>query len=185
MTRDEQITEALKLLAPDLQDVGNCEYDIALMLDRVQTKKRVSEKFRATRSSKGTKALRRYKKALENLQKAYDELGAAQPWFSLGQYGVPNIVLREIHIATDFLRGSASPKRGDAAGIKAALDAAYGLLVFWGHNPSKTRSGKRDRLDRILANTDRSVYKHILSHPKPKIAKKLKGPTGTALLYHR
>jgi hypothetical protein len=113
MTRAEQIAQALKLLAPPPSEHAECRHDIETMLNWVDSRTKNLEMLKATRSSEGTKALKGYKKALGRLQEAYDALGSAKPWFSLGQSGQPTIVERELDKVAAFLAGKAPPKRGD------------------------------------------------------------------------
>jgi hypothetical protein len=186
MTRTEQIAQALKLLAPPPSEHAECRRDIETVLIWVDSRTKNLETLKATRSSDGTKALKGYKKALERLQEAYDALGLAKPWFSLGQFGQPTIVERELAKVTTFLAGSAPPKRGDAIRAKAGVDAAYLLLGPWGHKANVTRGSEWDRLGQILANTDKSVFEHIRKFRRSKpVAIKLKGKTGSALVFHR
>jgi hypothetical protein len=157
MTRAEQIAEALKLLAPPSSEHAECRKGIEFMLDMVDSRTKIQETLKATRSSRGTKALKSYKKALERLQKAYDALGDKR-WFSLGRM---TIVELELIKATTSLAGSAPPKRGEAIRARAGVSAAYMLLGAWGHKASATRGSEWDRLGQILANTDKSVFEHI------------------------
>jgi hypothetical protein len=186
MTRAEQIAEALKLLAPPPSEHAECRHDIETMLNWVDSRTKNLDTLKTTRSSDGTKALKGYRKALERLQEAYDALGAAKPWFSLGQYGQPTIIERELAKVAAFLAGKAPPKRGDAIRAKAGVDAAYLLLVPWGHKASVTRGSEWDRLGQILANTDKSVFEHIRKfHRSKPVAIKLKGRTGGGFVFHQ
>ena len=177
-------SRSAEALGPATKQHAECRHDIETVLNWVDSRTKNLETLKATRSSDGTKALKGYKKALERLQEAYDALGLAKPWFSLGQQ--PTIVERELAKVTTFLAGSAPPKRGDAIQAKAGVDAAYLLLGPWGHKASVARGSEWDRLGQILANTDKSVFEHIRKFRRSKpVAIKLKGKTGSALVFHR
>ena len=69
------------------------------------------------------------------------------------------------------------PKRS-ATLAKTAIPLACALLIRWGHEPTATRKAKWERMTKILANIDNSVFEHIraFNKLKPVIAHQ---PSGT------
>ena len=156
MTRDQQIRKALKLLAPPPGERAECQYDIGLALDRVESGAAAARSFRVAGSKKGKAEVRRYCAALRRLRTAYRSLDPAiRPWFSLAETayvaGKPTVIDREIARAESFLDRPSPPPRRHASRIKAAVAAAYDLLQWWGHKAAVTRGGKWADLAKILA----------------------------------
>ena len=136
MTRDQQVCNALELLAPSLRERAECEHDIGLALDRVE--QRMARSFRVAGSKKGKAGLRRYLAALRRLRQAYYSLDPAiRPWFSLAERayvsGKPSVIDREITIAEAFLAQPSPSPRRDASRNKVAVEVARHLLDWWGH----------------------------------------------------
>ncbi len=161
MTRDQQIRKALELLAPPPGERAECQYDIGLALDRVESGAAAARSFRVAGSKKGKAGLRRYCAALRRLRTAYRSLDPAiRPWFSLAETayvaGKPTVIDREIARAESFLDRPSPPPRRHASRNKAAVAAAYDLLQWWGHKAAVRRGGKWAQLAKILAG-DRTV----------------------------
>jgi hypothetical protein len=154
--KDQQIRKALELLAPPPGRRAECQYDIGLALDRVESGAAAARSFRVARSKKGKAGLRRYCAALRRLRTAYRSLDPAiRPWFSLAETayvaGKPTVIDREIARAESFLDRPSPPTRRHASRNKAAVAAAYDLLQWWGHKAAVTRDGKWAQLAEILA----------------------------------
>ena len=161
MTRDQQIRKALELLAPPPGERAECQYDIGLALDRVESGAAAARSFRVAGSKKGKAGLRRYCAVLRRLRTAYRSLDPAiRPWFSLAETayvaGKPTVIDREIARAESLLDWPSPPPRRHASRNKAAVAAAYDLLQWWGHKAAVTRGGKWAQLAKILAG-DRTV----------------------------
>jgi hypothetical protein len=158
MTRDQQIRKALELLAPPPGDRPECQHDIGLALNRVESGATAARSFRVAGSKKGKAGLRRYCSALRRLRTAYRSLDPAiRPWFSLAEtayvVGKPTVIDREIANAEAFLNRPSPPPRRDASRNKAAVAASYDLLQWWGHKAAATRGGKWAQLAKILASS--------------------------------
>jgi len=161
VTRDQQIRKARELLAPPPGERAECQYDIGLALDRVESGAAAARSFRVAGSKKGKAGLRRYCAALRRLRTAYRSLDPAiRPWFSLAETayvaGKPTVIDREIARAESFLDRPSPPPRRHASRNKAAVAAAYDLLQWWGHKAAVRRGGKWAQLAKILAG-DRTV----------------------------
>ena len=161
MTRDQQIRKGLELLAPPPGERAECQYDIGLALDRVESGAAAVRSFRVAGSKKGKAGLRRYCAALRRLRTAYRSLDPAiRPWFSLAETayvaGKPTVIDREIARAESLLDWPSPPPRRHASRNKAAVAAAYDLLQWWGRKAAVTRGGKWAQLAKILAG-DRTV----------------------------
>jgi hypothetical protein len=161
VTRDQQIRKALELLAPPPRQRAECQHDIGLSLDRVESGAAAARSFRVAGSKKGKAGLRRYCAALRRLHTAYRSLDPAiRPWFSHAETayvaGKPTVIDREIARAESFLDRPSPPPRRHASRNKAAVAAAYDLLQWWGHKAAVSRGGKWAQLAKILAG-DRTV----------------------------
>jgi hypothetical protein len=155
--RDQQIRNALELLAPPSRDKrAECQNDINLALARVERGAAVARIFRVAGSTKGKAGLKRYCAALRRLRNAYNSLDPAiKPWFSLAETvsvaGNATVIDREIARTESFLNRPPLPPRRDASRHKIAVAAAYDLLEWWGHKAAVTRGGKWAQLATILA----------------------------------
>jgi hypothetical protein len=192
VTRDQQVRNALELLAPRPQERPECQHDVGLALDRVERGAAAARSFRVAGSKKGKAGLKRYCAALRRLRNAYYSLDPAiRPWFSLVETayvaGKATVIEREIAKAKVFLdRPSLSPRR-DASWNRAAVAAAYDLLEWWGHKAAVTRGGKWAQLAKILAGDriDRTVdlFDHLREfkrRPGPTV-EKVRG--GNSIVY--
>ena len=155
MTRNQQVRKAMELLAPPPGDRPECQHDIGLALNRVESGATAARSFRVAGSKKGKAGLRRYCSALRRLRTAYRSLDPAiRPWFSLAETayvaGKPTVIDREIANAEAFLNRPSPPPRRDASRNKAAVAAAYDLLEWWGRKAAVTRGGKWEQLAKIL-----------------------------------
>jgi hypothetical protein len=190
VTRAQQIRKALELLAPPLSLRAECQHDIGLALDRVETGAAAARSFGVVGSKKGKAGLRRYCAALRRLRIAYHSLDPAiRPWFSLAETayvaGKPTVIDREIARVEAFLDRPSRPPRRKASRNKAAVAAAYDLLGWWGLKTAVTRGGKWAQLAKILAG-DRAVYlfyhlREFKRSPSPTI-EKVRG--ANFILYH-
>ena len=157
MERDQQIRNALELLAPPSRDErAECLHEISLALDRVEHGAAAARSFRVAGSTKGKAGLKRYCAALRRLRNAYNSLDPAiRPWFSLAGTvsvaGIATVIDREIARTESFLDRPSLPPRRDASRHKIAVAAAYDLLEWWGHKAAVTRGGKWAQLATILA----------------------------------
>ena len=154
--RDQQIRNALELLAPPPRQRAECQHDISLALDRVERGAAIARSFRVPGSTKGKAGLKRYCAALQRLRNAYNSLDPAiRPWFSLAEKayvaGNATVIDREIARTEAFLERPSLPPRRDASRHKIAVAAAYDLLEWWGHKAAVTRGGKWAQLATILA----------------------------------
>jgi hypothetical protein len=160
VTREEQTTAALELLAPQPSDRDECLHDVGVALDRVEFGAAVARSFRVAGSKKGRGKLQSYYAALRRVKIAYFALDPMiRRWFSLPQADID----REIVIAADFL---AQPSRrsgaSDASRNKAAVKAARDLLGWWNHKVTCTRGGEWAQLSAILAgDQDLDLFDHM------------------------
>jgi hypothetical protein len=158
VTREEQITAALELLAPQPPDRGECLHDVGVALDRVEFGAAVARSFKVAGSKEGRRKLQSYLAALRRVKIAYGALDPMiRPWFSLAHADID----REIVTATEFL---AQPSRrsggADANRNKVAVKLAHALLRWWwNHRVPCTRGGKWAQLAAILAgNQDLDLF---------------------------
>jgi hypothetical protein len=152
VTKDQQIQEALKLLAPPAAEREECLHEIHLALGRVENFTALARSSRASRSKKG--GLLPYHAALRRLLRAFDSLDPAiKPWFSLAHpaYTTRARIEAEIAKIEAFLKQPPAPPRRDGSRNKAAAAAAYDLLTWRGHNATVTRGGTWEELAQILA----------------------------------
>jgi hypothetical protein len=168
MTRDEQITAALAELAPPRARRDQCRRSIALVLDWVDRQCKAVNINKFFVSKRGKAQIRRYRDAWMEVQAAYDAFDPSiVRWFSLAEVasieGIPTVVDREIEKADHLIKPSPRPKR-DAVRAKAAVRAAYSLLVKWGHQPAVTRGGKWEKLSQILAGGPIYVFEHMRTY---------------------
>jgi hypothetical protein len=172
VTRDEQITAALELLAPPPRDRAECLHDINVALDSIDFNAAAARSFKLTRSKAGKKKLGTYRAALRRVQAAYRALDpAVRPWLSL-----PQGIEREIAIADDLLAQQSRRSGGsDASRNEAAVREAHNLLKWRGYEVACTRGGKWARLAAILAgDQDLDLYDHMLDfrqRPAPSLVK--------------
>jgi hypothetical protein len=164
MTRDEQIDAALALLDPPPHEREAWRHQIERALDSIDWGCWMAAGLKAPSTKKGKAALRRYVKALRELQKAYNALPSSlRPWFSLAEMayvaGTPTVIDRELAKAEPLAKESAPPKR-DAILGKAAAVAALKLLLLRGRKASLTRGGEWERLGKVLAN-GAAVFEHM------------------------
>jgi hypothetical protein len=151
MTKDQKIQEALKLLAPPAAEREVCLHEIDLALGRVENFTAFARSSRASRSKKG--GLLPYHRALRQLLRAIDSLDPAiKRWFSLAHSGTTTTRIKaEIATTEAFLKQPPAPPRRDGSRNKAAVAAAYDLLVWRGHKATVTRGGTWEELAQILA----------------------------------
>jgi hypothetical protein len=160
VTREEQITAALELLAPQPPDRDECLHDVGVALDRVEFGAAAARSFRVAGSKEGRGKLQSYLAALRRVKIAYGALDPViHPWFSLPQADID----REVVIATDFL-ARPSPRSGasDASRNKAAVRVARDLLGWWDRKVTCTRGGEWAQLAAILAgDQDLDLFNHM------------------------
>ncbi len=152
MTRDQQIREALELLAPPAAEREECRHEICLALDMVEHSTAVARSFRAGRSKKKS-GLLSYHAALRRLRIAFNSLDPAlKPWFNLApRFTTRTAIEKEIDKAESILAQPSAPPRRDGGRNKAAAKAAYNLLTWRGHTATVTRGGRWEKLAKILA----------------------------------
>jgi hypothetical protein len=193
VTRDQQVRNALELLAPRPRERAECQYDIGLALDRVERRAATARSFRVAGSKEGKAGLRRYCAALRRLHNAYFSLDPAiRPWFSLVETayvaGKATVIDREIAKAKAFIDRPSPPPRRDASRNKAAVAAAYDLLEWWGHKAAVTRGGRWARLAKILAaDPTVDLFDHLREfkrRPGPSV-QKVRGAHSTGYLTRR
>jgi hypothetical protein len=149
VTKDQQIQEALKLLAPPAAEREVCLHEIRLALDMVENFTAFARASRASRSKKG--GVVPYNRALRQLLKAIESLDPAiKPWFRLALSGttIPSIK-SEIATTEAFLKQPPAPPRRDGSRNKAAAAAAHDLLTWRGHNVTVTRGGTWEELGKL------------------------------------
>jgi hypothetical protein len=150
VTKDQQIQEALQLLAPPVAEREVCLHEIRLALDRVENFTAFARASRASRSKKGGLLL--YHRTLRRLLRAFDSLDPAiKPWFCLAPSSTTRIKIEaEIANTKELLEQAPAPRRHGSRN-KAAVRAAYDLLAWRGRNASLTRGGTWEELAQILA----------------------------------
>ena len=150
MTKEQQIQEALKLLAPPAAERKECLHEIQVALGRVDNFTAFARSSRAIRSKKGGLLL--YHRALRRLLRAFDSLDPAiKPWFCLAPSSTTRIKIEaEIANTKELLEQSPAPRRHGSRN-KAAVAVAYDLLAWRGHNATVTRGGTWEELAQILA----------------------------------
>jgi hypothetical protein len=160
VTREEQTTAALELLAPQPPDRDECLHDVGVALDRVEFGAAAARSFRVAGSKEGRGKLQSYLAALRRVKIAYGALDPViRPWFSLPQADID----REVVIATDFLaRPSRRSGGSDASRNKAAVRVACDLLGLWDRKVPCTRGGEWAQLAAILAgDRDLDLFDHM------------------------
>jgi hypothetical protein len=182
VTREEQITAALELLAPQPPDRDECLHDVGVALDRVEFGAAAARSFRVAGSKEGRGKLQSYLAALRRVKIAYGALDPViRPWFSLPQADID----REIVIAADFLaRPSRRSGASDASRNKAAVRVARDVLGWWNHKVTCTRGGEWAQLSAILAgDQDLDLFDHMcaLNHSPAPILMKVRDANGSIL----
>jgi hypothetical protein len=182
VTREEQITAALELLAPQPPDRDECLHDVGVALDRVEFGAAAARSFKVAGSKEGRGKLQSYLAALRRVKIAYGALDPViRPWFSLPQADID----REIVIAADFLaRPSRRSGGSDASRNKAAVRVARDLLGLWNHKVPCTRGGEWAQLSAILAgDQDLDLFDHMcaLNHSPAPILMKVRDANGSIL----
>lgn len=173
MTRDQQIRDALKLLAPPPGDRAECLHDVGVALDRVEFGTAAARSFKVASSKRGKVKLRSYLAALRRVKAAAAALDPAiRPWFSLPQA----VIDREIATTEAFLARPPRPSGGsDASRKKATVSVAYDLLRWWNHKVVCTRGGEWAELAAILAgDQDLDLFDHMCAFkhsPAPTLVK--------------
>jgi hypothetical protein len=180
VTREEQITAALELLAPQPPDRDEGLHDVGRSLDRVETGAAAARSFKVVGSKEGRRKLESYLAALQRVKIAYGALDPAiRPWFSLPQANID----REIVTATEFLaRPSRRSGASDASRNKAAVKAARDLLGWWNHKVTCTRGGEWAQMAAILAgNENLDLFDHMctLKHSPAPILMKIRDAEGS------
>jgi len=168
VTRDKQITAALAELAPPRARRDQCRRSIALVLDWLDAQCKAVSVNKFFVSKRGKAQIQRYRNALMEVRAAYGAFDSSiVRWFSLAELasieGIPTVIDREIEKADHLIKPSPRPKR-DAVRAKAAVRAAYSLLVKWGHQPAVTRGGKWEKLAQILAGGPIYVFEHMRTY---------------------
>ncbi len=155
MSKDQQIREALEVLAPATSKRAECVNDVTRALDRLKFGAEAARAFRMATSKKGRAALKSYAAALRRLRSSCDALDSAiKPWLSLAMAINGNSIdlEHEIETAEELARQPPSVPGPDSSPRKNAVTAAYDLLRWWGHKPTVTRDGRWAQLAQILAD---------------------------------
>jgi hypothetical protein len=163
MTREQQIQQALELLAPAATEREQWRHQICLALNRVENVTILARSTRAGRSKKKGGVVV-YRAALRRLLIAFDSLDPAlKPWFNLNPRSTTRTTIeKEIEKADTIMAQPSAPPRRDGSRNKAAVAAAYDLLTSRGHNPTVTRNKKWEKLAKILAgNPTVDVFDHL------------------------
>jgi hypothetical protein len=166
VTREQQIKEALALLDPPQRERGKWQRRIEHTLDIIDWGCQTAAGLKAPSTKLGKAALRRYVKALRELQRAYDALPPQlRPWFSLAEMayvtGTPTVIDRELAKAEPLLAKESAPPKRDAILGKAAAAFAHRLLLLRrGREPSLTRGGEWEKLGKVFSN-GAPVFEHM------------------------
>jgi hypothetical protein len=185
VTKDQQIQQALKLLAPPAAEREVCVHEIRRALGRVENFTAVAHASRVSRSKKG--GVVPYNRALRQLLKAIKSLDPAiKPWFRLAlSDSTVSSIKAEIATTEEFLKQLPASPRRDGSRNKAAVRAAYDLLAWRGHNATLSRGGPWEELAQILAD-DLSVdlFEHMrkFKQSRPQIVEKVRVDS-KAILY--
>lgn len=161
-THQERVAEALALLAPAPERLADCWRDIVSKIYQIERLVEMRTEGKASRTKPGKEALQRYLTALANLRSAYEGLGDLRPWFSLNGEWLEHDFIK----ASDLLKAKPGAPKRSATRAKTAVPIACALLTRWGHKPAVTRGGEWERLTKILADTDASVFEHIRAFNK-------------------
>jgi hypothetical protein len=184
VTKNQQIQQALKLLAPTAAEREECLHEIGIALGRVENRTAFERSSRAVRSKTGGLLL--YHRALRRLLIAFGSLDPTmKPWFCLAPSSTTRIKIEaEIANTKDLLEQSPAPRR-HASRNKAAVAAAYDLLAWRGRNATLSRGGPWEELAQILAG-DLSVdlFEHMrkFKQSRPQIVEKVRVDS-KAILY--
>ncbi len=135
-------------------------HDIEVMLDYVKRRGEAARERKAFVSKDGKKTLRRYVKWLQHGRAVHSKFDpAGKPRFAETPAFIDSQLVKAEACAA--VKHSGRPKR-DAFNAKAAVEAAYHLLVWRGHKASKTRGGRWEKLAQALAGDRRAkVFEHI------------------------
>jgi hypothetical protein len=167
MKCDQQIRQALRLIAPPVGREADCRRDIEATLGWVERQAKVADAFRIATSKTGKAQVKRYAKALKRTRNAYNAIDKGiRPWFSLVEtayiVGTPTLLDREIKVAEEFLDRPSAPPRRQAKRNEIAVDAACDLLVRWGQQVVTTRGGAAEQLAKILTgNLKVDLFDHL------------------------
>ena len=163
MTREQQIQQALELLAPPAAEREQWRHQICLALNRVENVTVLARSYRAGRSKKKG-GLVVYRAALRRLLIAFDTLDPAlKPWFNLSPRSTTRTTIeKEIEKANSIMAQPSALPRRDGSRNKAAVAAAYDLLTWRGHNPTVTRKKRWEKLAKMLAGDPTvDVFDHL------------------------
>jgi hypothetical protein len=181
MSKDQQIREALEVLAPATSKQAECVNDVTRALDRLKFGAETARAFRMATSKKGRAALKSYSAALRRLRSSCEALDSAiKPWLSLAMAISGNRIDldREIKTAEELAQQPPAVPGPDSSQRKNAVIAAYELLEWWGYQPTVTRNGKWSRLAQILADEPAfepfELMRTFKRNPYPRV-KKVRG----------
>jgi hypothetical protein len=188
MSRDQQIREAVQVLAPTTANQAECANDVTRVLDRLEFGAEVAGAFRVATSKKGRAALKSYSAALRRLRSSCNALDpAVRPWLSLAMAvsGKAIDLNREIRTAEQLAKQRSAVRGPDSSRRKMAVAAAYDLLGWWGHQPTVTRDGRWAQLAQILADDPAfKPFEHMRRfkrNPSPRVEK----VRGNGWIYYR
>jgi hypothetical protein len=159
MTRKQQITEALNLLAPPRGKRKQWRGQIAFMLDIVDDKS-ASDELEDAGSKQGKAKLTRYADALREVQASYNALNPSmQRFFLLETDRIKHDIIEAKAMSEHFPRRPSNRPANITA--KAATKAASILLTQRGWELTTERSGHWHTLTQILANTSKDLRHHM------------------------
>jgi hypothetical protein len=188
MSIDQQIREALEVLAPAIASKAECANDVARVLDRLKFGAEAARAFRMATSKKGRAALKSYSAALRKLKTSCNTLDpAVRPWLSVAMAvsGKAIDLNREIQTAEQLAKQPSGVPGPDSSPRKMAVAAAHDLLGWWGHQPTVTRDGKWAQLAQILAGGPAfEPFEHMRTfkrNPSPRVEK----VRGNGWIYYR
>jgi hypothetical protein len=188
MPRDQQIRDAVEVLAPATADQAECSDDVARVLDRLKFSAEAALAFRMVTSKKGRAALKSYSAALRKLMTSCNALDSAvRPWLSIAMAvsGKAIDLNREIKTAEQLAKQPSAVPGPDSSRRKMAVAAAYDLLGWWGHQPTVTRDGRWAQLAQILVDDPAfEPFEHMRRfkrNPSPRVEK----VRGNGWIYYR
>ena len=177
MTRQQQITEALKLLDPPRGKRTDWQSLIEDALDQTDGIASVTKGKAITTSPRGKEKLQRYVAALRRVRDAHKAIDGFDTLTSL-PYGflVPMVISNDIRAAEALLHQPSQP-RARPVNMRARYAAGMAVvyIIYRGCKVTTERNGRCHRLAQVIANTKSDLRRHISWFLVPRRASTLDG----------
>jgi hypothetical protein len=168
-----QLERALEILDPPAKHRAACIDDIKAIIRRIQTAsvQIIDSKDTKRKAASYCRALRRVQKTHAKIDPTLQFALLAMTYSPVGGEGSPfytgtpfsgggKLISQEIANVELFLK-PLPHGRQDTYIKKAAVAQAYGLLVRWGHVPTKTRGKPWDQLSGVLSGKAGGFLQHM------------------------